>query len=75
MVNPQLFIGGAVAILCTAALRYDEWFIHQTSKGRWLARTFGERKAVRLWQFLLATGAAFGLCLAIGYVNPMIWNE
>jgi hypothetical protein len=30
---------------------------------------------VRLWQFLLATGAAFGLCLAIGYVNPMIWNE
>jgi hypothetical protein len=75
LVSPQLFIGGAVAILCTAAVGYDQWFVHQTSKGRWMARTFGVRNAVWIWRFLLAAGATFGLCLAFGYVSPMTWNE
>jgi hypothetical protein len=75
LVSPQLFIGGAIAFLCTVALRYDDWFVHKTAKGRRLREKFGERNAIWIWRSALATGIVFGLCLATGYVRPMTWNQ
>ena len=40
-----------------------------------MAKAFGERKAVWIWRFLLAAGAIFGVCLAVGYISPVTWNE
>lgn len=68
-------MGGAVAILCGAAIRYDRWFIANTGKGRRLAETFGESRAVWVWRVALLAGVAFGLLLATGQINPLRWDE
>ena len=74
MLNPQSFIGGAVAVLCGAALRYDRWFLEETTKGRRLVKWLGEARAVWVWRFALAVGIAFGVALAGGIVNPLTWE-
>jgi len=75
LVTSQLFIGGAVAILCGIAFRYDQWFIHSTPKGSRLKEMFGEARAVWVWRTILLAGVAFGACLATGMINPMTWNR
>lgn len=74
MLNPQLFMGGAVAVLCGAALRYDRWFLEETTKGRRLVNWLGETRAVWVCRFALAVGIAFGVALASGIVNPVAWE-
>lgn len=74
MVNPQLFMGGAVALLCGVALPYDRWFLTETSKGRRLVKWLGESRAIWTWRCMLIVGIAFGLALATGLVNPMSWD-
>jgi hypothetical protein len=75
LVSSQVFIGAAIAILCSAAVRYDQWFVHRTTKGQRLTSTFGEQNAVWIWRGCLLAAAIFGVCLAAGLINPMTWNE
>ncbi|MGZ0168939.1 MAG: hypothetical protein ACKVHE_05250 [Planctomycetales bacterium] len=75
MVSSQTFIGVAIAILCAVSMRYDQWFVHRTTKGQRLTGAFGEQKAVWIWRGCLLAGIVFGVCLSTGLINPMTWNE
>jgi hypothetical protein len=59
--------------LCAVAIRYDQWFVHRTTKGRHMKDAFGEHKAVLLWRGFLLAGMVFGVSLATGQINPMTW--
>ena len=74
MVSPQVFMGGAMALLCCAAFRYDRWFLAETKKGRRLVKAFGEIRAVWIWRMLALLGVIFGVCLATGIVSPLHWD-
>lgn len=75
LVSSQVFIGIAVSILCGLALRHDQWFVHRTPKGQRLMAAVGETRAVWIWRAFLLLGVVFGVCLATGQINPMIWKQ
>lgn len=75
LISSQIFLGVAIAVLSGIAVRYDQWFVHRTSKGQRLALAFGEKKAVWIWRGFLLAGVIFGVCLATGQINPVSWSE
>jgi uncharacterized membrane protein YedE/YeeE len=65
-------MGGALAAICLAGLRFDRWFVNETRKGQWLTKQLGAAKAVWIWRLVLLAGFAFGVCLACRWINPII---
>lgn len=74
MVDPQIFMGSAIACLCLVGLARCHWLIEQTRKGRRLTERFGEPRSRWILRILLATGMVFGGALAGGLINPVQWN-
>ena len=74
MVDPQVFVGVTVAMLCCFGLTRHRWIVEHTTKGHRLSARFGKVKARWIVQCLFAAGVLFGGALASGLINPLRWN-
>lgn len=74
MIDPQVFMGIAVALLSGLGLVKHSWLLEQTAKGHRLSARFGEARARWIVQVAFVAGIAFGGALASGLINPVRWN-
>ena len=74
MVNSQVFLGAAIAFICGLGIWQAQWCLAETAKGRRLVDTFGSARALLMWRMFLSLGIAFGMALAMGFVNPVSWE-
>lgn len=74
MVDPQVFMGVAIAGLCVVAIVNEQWLLSNTGKGQRLSERFGKKRAQWMARALFWIGALFGAGLAGGLVNPIRWN-
>jgi hypothetical protein len=73
MPTHQIVMGAAVAALSFVAFLKTDWLLRNTSKGEWLTRKFGERKARLYVRSFFFFAAVFGVLLATNVVRPLQW--
>jgi hypothetical protein len=73
VVNSQVFMGTAIAVVCSLGIWQAHWCLAETVKGRRLVDAFGSGRALLMWRMTLLLGIAFGAALAAGFVNPISW--
>ena len=74
MIDPQLFMGIAIATLCLVAVANERGLLTNTRKGQRIVEQFGERRARWIVRAVFGVGALFGGALAKGLINPVHWN-
>ncbi|MDA0591671.1 MAG: hypothetical protein O2820_25375 [Planctomycetota bacterium] len=74
MIEPQIFMGLAIATLCVVAIANERWLLTRTRKGQRIVERFGDRRARWVVRAVFGVGALFGGALARGLINPVHWN-
>ncbi len=74
MVNSQVFMGTAIAVVCSLGIWQAHWCLAETAKGRRLDEALGAGRALLMWRMILLLGLAIGEALALGVVNPVSWE-
>ena len=74
MVDPQFFMGVAIAALCLVAAAKERWLLTNSRKGQRLIERVGEQQARWVIRAVLGMGVVFGGALAGGLINPVRWN-
>lgn len=73
MPTQQIVMGAAVAALSFLAFLKTGWLLHQTAKGKWFVRRFGERKARLYVRSFFFFATVFGMLLATNVIRPLQW--